>query len=216
MASSQYDGRLSGPLTAQLVAMSGAGKTSFMKQFLKHHEQLVNPPFTKKIWVYAEWQVAYDDMDDVEFVRTLNEDTISREKLGEGSHTALVIDDMIDEIDEKFMSRLYSKYSHHRFISCFTLLQSLFLTSMRNHRFLSQNTHYLFLWKSPRDYCSVTTLLRQMFGSKSYKYALDAFEDATRPKYGYLLISMCSDTPRELSLRSRILPHEENYVYLIP
>ena len=217
MASSFYDTRWSGALTCQISGQSGCGKTSFMKQFLKHHKQLVNPPFTRKIWCYSEWQVAYQsDMDDVEFIKGINPDIVSRENLGENQHVALVIDDLSDEIDEQFLASLFSKISHHRMVSIFFLVHSLFLASMKRHRFISQNTHVLVIFKSPRDYSSVTTLFRQMFGSKSYKFAVQAFEDATKSKHGYLVVSSKADTPSQLRLRTAIFPNQPNYVYLIP
>ena len=49
MDSSLYDARWTGPLTCQISGQSGCGKTWFMKQFLKHHKQLVKPAFTKKL-----------------------------------------------------------------------------------------------------------------------------------------------------------------------
>ena len=216
MDSSLYDARWSGPITCQLSGQSGAGKTQWMKRFLTFHKQLIKPAFTRKIWCYSEWQKGYDDMTDVEFIKGINPDIVSRENLGENQHVALVIDDLSDVIDERFLAALFSKISHHRGVSCFFLINSIFLTSMKNHRFVSQNTHVLVLFRAPRDYCSVSTLLRQMFGSKSYKYALEAYEDATKQNFGYLVISAKSDTPRKLKLRTAIFPGEPNYVYVIP
>ena len=47
-----------------------------------------------------------------------------------------------------------------------------------------------------------------------YKLMIQAFEDATREKFGFLLVDTRPDTPPELMFRSKILPGEENIVYL--
>jgi hypothetical protein len=44
---------------------------------------------------------------------------------------------------------------------------------------MNLNTHYLVLFKNPRDANQVATLARQMYPSKS-KFVLEAFEDATK------------------------------------
>ena len=53
-------------------------------------------------------------------------------------------------------------------------------------RDISLNSHYLVLFKTARDQSSMATIARQMLG-KNYKLMLSAYEDAVRPKYGYLL-----------------------------
>lgn len=85
-------------------------------------DDIIVPPPTRKIWCYSEWQQIFEDMEGVEFLKGLQEEDISREKLGD-SKTLLVIDDLADEIDPKLLGALFSKLSHHRNISVILLLQ---------------------------------------------------------------------------------------------
>jgi hypothetical protein len=63
-----------------------------------------------------------------------------------------------------------------------------------NHvRTTNLNTHYIVLFKNPRDAGQVSTLARQMYPGKS-KFVIEAYEDATKEPNGYLLIDLIPET----------------------
>ena len=196
-----------------MVGATGSGKTHFVKELLEKHEIMVDPPFDKKIYAYGEWQPAYESMKNVEFVRGLTEDTVKRENLK--GHTILVIDDLADEIDGKLIGNLFTKYSHHRNLSVCFLLNNLFFKGLSTMRLVSLNTHYLCLFKSARDHNSIETIGRQMFG-KAYKYMLEAYYDATKAKYGYLIVDSKADSNDRIRLRSQVFPPATPICYIIP
>ena len=83
----------------------------------------------------------------------------------------------------------------------------------KNVRTMTLNSHYLVLFKNPRDATQIAYLARQMFPGR-YKYMMDAFNDATSKPYTYLVVDLRADTDDSHRLRSGIFPDEHNYVYL--
>ena len=168
---------------------------------LQNAETMVDPPFEKVIWAYSEWQPAYDDMKGVEFVKGLTEDQVKKENLR--GHSCVVLDDMADQIDGTFLGALFTRISHHRNISIIFLLNNLFYKGLKTMRLVSLNTHYMVIFKSPRDKDSIATIARQMYGP-DYKLMVQAYKDATEKKFGYLIIDSKSDTPEPIRLRTHI------------
>ena len=70
-------------------------------------------------------------------------------------------------------------------------------------RTMSLNTHYLIVFKNPRDKQQITVLSRQMNPSKP-RYLLDEFEKATSKPFGYLFIDLKQNTPDDQRLSSDI------------
>ena len=205
-----YDLRFHGPFTMQVVGGTGSGKSFFVRRLLEHANEMIYPMPDKIIYAYGEWQTMFQEMKNVEFVRGLTENVVSRENLS--GHTLLIIDDLSDSIDEKLIGALFTKISHHRFVSVCFLLNNLYYRGLKNMRDISLNTHYLIIFKSPRDGGSIATIARQMY-SKDYKYMIDAYNDATKEKYGYLLIDSKASTPDLIRLRTKIFPSETPVVY---
>ena len=80
-------------------------------------------------------------------------------------------------------------------------------------RTASLNSQYIILFQSTRDKSIIQHLGTQMF-TKNTKFLGDASEDATKIQYGYLLIDLRLDTPKEMRIRSNILPSEQEAAYV--
>jgi len=78
---------------------------------------------------------------------------------------------------------------------------------------MSLNAHYMVLFKNPRDVSQFANLARQMY-PKSSKFAVEAYRDATREPYSYLLVDLRPEQDGELRLRTNIFPEETHYVYV--
>ena len=85
----------------------------------------------------------------------------------------------------QLVANIFTKISYHRNISILHLTQTLF-DKNKYARTISLNAHYLVLFKNPRDASQFATLARQMYPS-SWKFAIEAYKDATSVPYGYLL-----------------------------
>jgi hypothetical protein len=69
------------------------------------------------------------------------------------------------------------------------------------------------LFKNPRDVTQVATLGRQMYPNNS-KFLVEAFNDATKKPYGYLLLDLRADTLENYRVRTNIFAGERQYVYI--
>ena len=75
------------------------------------------------------------------------------------------------------------------------------------------NAHYLVLFKNPRDAGQFAILARQMY-SNSSRFAIEAYADASRPPYGYILVDLKLDQDEQCRLSTNIFPGEIQYVYV--
>ena len=78
---------------------------------------------------------------------------------------------------------------------------------------MSLHSHYLVVFKSPRDSSQVNHLARQMFPGH-VKYMQEAFEDATKRPYGHLFCDLQPETPTDFRLRTNIFPRETQHAYV--
>jgi len=123
----------------------------------------------------------------------------------------LVIDDLMQETDET-VANLFTKGSHHRNVSVLFLAQNLFPKN-KFARTMSLNAHYMVLFKNPRDASQFANLARQMY-PKTSQFAVEAYKDATREPYSYLLVDLRPEQDEDLRLRTNIFPGETHYVYV--
>ena len=77
---------------------------------------------------------------------------------------------------------------------------------------MNLNTHYMIIFKNPRDVTQVAYLARQMFPKHS-QFLTESFLDATSIPFGYLFIDLKPDVDDRLRVRTGILPEELSYVY---
>jgi hypothetical protein len=67
--------------------------------------------------------------------------------------------------------------------------------------------------KNTRDRAQIGHLGRQMFPNRS-QTLVQAYEDATREPYGYLMLDFTHDVPDLLRMRTNIFPGETTTVYV--
>ena len=203
------------PFTGIVAGPTGAGKSRLMYEVIKQADHLIHPQPTRIIWCYSEPQI------ELEQLRTSipNLDTTgslqSLETKLKESHgpTLLILDDWMGEVsDSKIICDLFYKGSHHRNVSVFLLLQNVFHRGsvMRD---INLNAQYFILFKNPRDAGQIKILARQMF-PRYPRYLIEAYEDATREPYGYILVDLKPCTPNDQRLKSKILPGQTQWVYL--
>lgn len=196
------------PFTCICSGPTGSGKTYLVKQII---EQKAIEPFPRNIvWLYAQDQPVHHSLKNVTFYNGIPDDIESR--FTPGRENLLIIDDLMTQChsDER-MTRLFTVGSHHLNLSIIFIVHNIFHQG-REMRNMSLNTHYILLFKNPRDNQQIATIARQMKPGK-WQYIVEAFEDATSKPHGYLLLDMKPDTPEELRIRTGILPGDTNYVY---
>jgi hypothetical protein len=209
------DARRIHPYTAIVSGPTGSGKTQFIKKLMTEGDKTVDGPPEKIIFLYGEYQSAYDDMrksiENIQFIEGFppNMESLIDPKV----RNLVVIDDLMTELsgDTRVMN-MFTKTSHHRNMSVIFIVQNLFLAS-KQFRTISLNAHYMILFKNPRDNSQIIHLAKQIFPGR-VKFVQESFMDATRQQYGYLLLDLRATTPDDLRLRTDIFQGLKQTVYV--
>ena len=199
------------PFTALVAGMTGSGKTVWVQKLLEHANEMISPPPQRIIWCYSQWQPAYEQMQHsvtgIEFVKGIPADLEEDGYLNEAVSNLIVVDDQMSETSsDKRVLNLFTKGSHHRNLSVIFLLQNLFHQGKIN-RTVSLNSHYLVLFKNPRDKMQVMTLAKQMYPGGTETF-MRKYEEAVSRPYGYLLVDLKPNTPEKCRLRTNVLPDD--------
>lgn len=210
-----FDGRLQHPFSLVVSGPSNSGKTFFVKDVVENASRAISHKIDNIVYIYSCWQPLYDQLlriRDINFVNGIPDSLCDDSLLPPEKNNLLVIDDQMQSAcDNVEVQNVFTKYVHHRNLSCIYIVQNLFIQGKAS-RTISLNTNYLVLFKNPRDKCQIALLGRQMFPGNT-KYFLEAFNDATSPAYGYLLIDYKAKTPDHLRLRTALLS-EQPAVYI--
>lgn len=179
--------RMKSPFTAIVSGPTGAGKSKLLQRLIEHASEVSVPAPEEIIYCYGVWQPLFDEIKGV----TFHEGFIDvRENIpNDRHHRWLIIDDLMDENNGQ-ADGLYTKLSHHMNISVFFVVQNFF---KKQQRTMSLNTHYLFLFKNPRDSAFISHLARQMYPSNS-RFLVESYQDATKKPYSYLMLDMKQNT----------------------
>jgi len=118
-----------------------------------------------------------------------------------GRPCLIILDDLLNEMYSKDVFDLFTKDSHHRYISVILITQNLFHQG-RFCRDISLNAKYSVALKNVRDKSQFQYLARQVHPEDSdslYKSYLEATERA----HGYLILDFAQDRrPLEVSNQS--------------
>ena len=105
-------------------------------------------------------------------------------------------------IDER-IHNVFTKGSHHRNLSIIFLLQSLFHQGEIS-RATSLKSHYLVLFKNPREKMQVMTLAWQIYPTGTETFRKKYEELVSRP-HGYLLLDLKPNTEDRCRLKTDVL-----------
>lgn len=200
------------PFRALICGPSESGKTFLTHKILAFKKELFAHTPEKVLFFYNQWQEVYERMSADGSVTEFIKGKPGREhfeSLALYSDTAggslVVIDDGTLHID-KATAELFTVFSHHQRISCIFISQVLF-SKLPFYRTLTLNVGYIFLCKNPRDSLGVRHFAQQFMPGR-LKYVQEVYEDATDRPFGYLLVDLTQQTPKELRLRTNIFPDD--------
>jgi len=194
------------PFTAIVAGPTSCGKTRFVFRLIDNVGRMIDPPPSKIVYCYGEYQQLFCNYPRVVFHQGLPD----LNDFDGTEPTLLIIDDLMQETNETVVN-LFTKGSHHRNVSVMYLAQNLFPKN-KFARTMSLNAHYMVLFKNPRDASQFANLARQMYPKRS-QFALEAYKDSTREPYSYLLVDLRPEQDDDLRLRTNIFPGETHYVY---
>jgi hypothetical protein len=204
------------PFTAIAAGPSGSGKTFLIRDILENFdvciENIDNKNVINVVWAHGKWQNIYQKS-----LRNVNFKYIEGipEEEDVSGFDIIIIDDLMSELkNSKFVLDLFTKGSHHNHQSVILLTQNLYHKGPIV-RDLNLNSHYLIIFKSPRDKMQIMTLAKQIHPNAS-NFFMSAYEQATQPSHGYLIVDFKQDTPENLRLKSRIIPCAESDWKFLP
>ena len=202
------------PFTCMVAGMTGSGKTVWVQSLLTQAYRIINLPPEKIVWCYSQWQPAYMEMlvtvPNIEFVKGIPTALEQDAYFSVNKRNLIVFDDqMIDAGKDQRIVNLFTRGSHHRNLSVVYIVQNVFHQG-RGSRSISLNSHYLVLFKNPRDKLQILTLAKQMYPSET-AWFIKEYEEAVRRPYGYLFVDLRPTTPDRCRLRTNVLPGEERF-----
>lgn len=200
------------PFTCLVAGPTQSGKTHFIFELLKNLHVLIEPVPTKIIWCYGEYQEKLDDLPaNVHKSYALE----ALDQINPAEKNLVIIDDLMDEAgNSKQVSKLFTKGSHHRNLSVILVVQNLFHQG-KVMRTISLNSHYIILFKNPRDMGQITHLATQSFPGK-LEFLNKAFKMATKRPHGYLLLDFSPGRSDDRQVWSDILPFEDGPAFYVP
>ena len=199
------------PFSCLTAGSSGSGKTRIIFDILKHSDVMFTEAPVEIMYAYGAWQNKFTEMQQTIPNFKLFNNVPSFQDIQswatDGKHRVLVLDDVFNIVEnDRDSVDLFTKHSHHMNISVFFIVQNLF-SGGKYFRTISLQAHYFIIFKNRRDENSIHTFSRQLFPLNS-AYFLDAYKQATKEKYSYILIDISPHSNPEYSLRSHILPGE--------
>ena len=207
--------KFSHPTTIMIAGPTFSGKTTFVKRLL--HEDMIEPAPERIIWIYkekgdeSEFARLKQEFPHVEFLSEIDIGRIN--SLDARENNLVILDDVMSEAgDSKEVAKLFTQGAHHRNMTVVFLVQNLFQQAkqMRN---ISLNTHFLVLYKNPRDQSQIRVLSNQMFPGKK-NFLVNVYADATKTPHSYLLIDLHPETPEEHRVRTNIFPGDDFTCYV--
>ena len=109
---------------------------------------------------------------------------------------------------DKRIANLFTKGSYHRNLSVIYCVQNIFHQGTET-RSIGLTTHYIVLFKSPRDKQQVLTLARQINPGRVAEF-MHAYEKATSHPHGYLMLDLQPTTHDQHRLKTNVLPRERD------
>lgn len=204
------------PFSVILAGPSNCGKSYFIKNLLDHADKMLSVMPENVVWCYSCWQPLYEELlckyPFIKFVEGLPDSLNDACLFPPNKINMVVVDDLMDSVcDSAEIEKAFTKYVHHRNLSIMYIVQNVFCQGKRS-RTIALNTKYMVLFKNPRDKLQIVSLARQMYPGKT-QFFLEAFEDATKTPYGYLVVDLNASTPDAFRLRTGLFPPDQPAAY---
>ena len=197
------------PFTLILSGATGSGKTQWLLKFLKHCNELIEPPPKKILYCYGEINDSIIKLkqDGIETYNGVPDASIVMEK---EKPLLLILDDLMLNMKNDFLDLLFTRGSHNWNVSVIFVTQSLFGRDIKTAR---ANAHYLVLMRNPSGQLQIRTVGSQLF-PKRLNYFLESYNDATKEPFSYILINMHPNSSEAHRSTSKIFPNETREIYL--
>ena len=202
--------QLEHPFTCIVAGPTGCGKTSLITDIIL--QDGIYPRPKQVFWLYSIDQPLYKKANKrILYEQGLPDDL--EERIDGKQPILVVLDDLMTVVhSNERLTNMFTVGSHHRNLSVIFITHNLFHKG-KEIRNISLNTHYIILFKNPRDRRQIQSLAQQVQPGNT-RFVVQAFEDATHDAHGYLLFDLKQTTAERLRLRTNILPSDVTIVYI--
>ena len=197
------------PFSMIVGGASASGKTEWVRRFIQHHRQLIEPSVEQVLYCYGVFNPTVLDLQRKGVDTMLGLPTEAQVRNRNGP-LLLILDDLMIEAKSDFLDLLFTRGCHHWGVSVVFVTQNLFEKSLKTAR---NNAHYIVLLRNPSGQLQIRNLGTQLF-PRQLDYFMDAYKKATAQHYGYLLIDMHPKSRELLRLRTHIFPDEQQHLFI--
>ena len=186
--------------TMCVVGPSHSGKTTFVLKLLEHRQEIFNCQTKRVIWAYGIYQHdLHQKLQQRGYI--IHPNIVSIEDVQ--PYDIVVLDDLLHESkNSQEVTAMFTKAAHHKPCFIIFIMQNLFPPG-KEARTRSLNTHYLVLFKNPRDKSQVEFLARQI-SPRNPKTLIQVFEAATEKPHSYLFLDLTQECPETFRFRSHL------------
>ena len=200
------------PFSLIISGPSSSGKSTFLLKLINQAEYLIEPIPKSILYCYGEYSSIVPTLQKhgVEIYSGVPPEEVIR-KLPKPS--LIILDDLLYSIDEKYLSELTTKKSHHQNFGFIFVSQNLFEKKLKVAR---NNSMYLVLMRAPNSALAIRNIGSQLF-PRQLDYFLQSYREATRDPYSYLFIDLHPSSDPTLRLRTNIFKDDTKpYTIYIP
>lgn len=190
------------PFTMIVAGPTACGKSMFVSKLIELSSIVCYPSPVKITYCYGEWQPLFLSMKNVNFIEGLPNEILTSVN-GQNSEWLIIDDLMHESSNSKLITDLFVKGSHHKNLSVILIVQNLF-SKGKEFRTISLNSHYIVLFKNPRDMSVIYSIAKQVLPS-GVKFLTEAYFDATRKPFSYLFLNLKQDTDDRVRFISNVL-----------
>jgi len=206
------------PFTCIISGPSKSGKTYLTKRIIQHKDVMIEPRIEKIIWCYGTPGSIHglkNEFPDIVLHRGLpNDNWLSSQD--SSVPKLLIVDDLMHETNNGFVSKMFTRTSHHENISCIVLTQNLF-PDKKDMRDAALNTTYRIIFNNQMDRGQVIRLSARIWGNAMSQYLQDTLDDVkSTSKYAYIMVDNDPHTPDVLRVRTSIFPDDDDNIVYIP
>jgi len=193
-----------------MIGTTGCGKTTWLLELLKRVDRQYDPVPNQIIYAYGREPTTDDYLHQMHAMGvTLHKGLPTEEYLDSLTGPfLLILDDLMLMMSKKYLSEIFTYKSHHDNFGVIVMTQDPYDKNLYTAR---MNARYLVLMRMKNGRSQIKYKGHQMYpGSTLF---MEAYDDATKEKYGYLLVDLDPNTPNELNLRTNIFSYPQT-VYL--
>lgn len=201
-----FDLRFQAPFTCIIAGPTGSGKSHIVFRLIKFRNDMFNTEYERIIYCLPPEQ----NIEVPDFIRqderVVFNSGIPNFNEFDGRPYLIILDDLMNDVNSDVMN-LFTRQSHHRNLSVIFLVQNVFFNGNKFFRTISLNCHYIILTKNPRDKHQISSLAVQL-NPDNVRFVKEAYGDATRKPYQYLLFDLSQKCLENLRYRTNIFPDD--------